>query len=274
MLQRAIPSSGETLPVIGLGTWIQFDVNLSEAERQSLSEVLQVLAENGGKVIDTSPMYGKSEQVIGELTAASGIADQFFYATKVWTTGRENGIQQMEASMRKMRRTVIDLMQIHNLVDWQTHLKTLQQWKEEGKIRYTGITHYTTSAHEQLEQIIRSHDVDFLQVNYSIGVRNAELRLLPAAMDRGVAVLINEPLEKGSLFNIVKGKALPPWAKEYNIDSWSQFFLKYIVSHPAVTCVIAGTSNPKNLQDNIQAGVGPIPDEKMRKKMVDFIENL
>ncbi len=274
MIQRAIPSSGELLPVIGLGTWIQFDVGTRQEERQPLKEVLQLLAEKGGKLIDSSPMYGRSEQVIGELTSESTFKDHYFYATKVWTTGREQGIQQMEASLRKMKRKTLDLIQVHNLVDYQTHLKTLNSWKEEGKVRYTGITHYTATAHNQLEQVLQSYKVDFLQVNYSIRVRNAEQRLLPAALDKGVAVIINEPLERGTLFKAVKGKTLPSWAREYNINSWSQFFLKYIISHPAVTCVIAGTSNPNNMLDNLQGGEGELPDEKMRKKMVEFMENL
>ncbi len=271
MLTRPIPSSGEALPVVGLGTWIQFDVGAAESERQPLREVLQRMADMGGKLIDSSPMYGESEQVVGDLTAATGLADRFFYATKVWTSGRQAGIDQMEASLRKMRRKTMDLMQVHNLVDWRTHLKTLQQWKDEGKIRYVGVTHYTVSAHEQLEQIIKSHRIDFVQFNYSIRVRNAERRLLDAARDRGVAVIINEPFEKGSLFSAVKGKTLPEWAAEYDINSWGQFFLKFILSHPAVNCVIPGTSNPKHAADNMGAGFGSLPDAKGREKMAQVV---
>lgn len=267
MLTRPIPSSGEALPVVGLGTWIQFDVGAADAERQPLREVLQRMSDMGGKLIDSSPMYGQSEQVVGDLTAATGLADRFFYATKVWTSGRQAGIDQMEASLRKMRRKTMDLMQVHNLVDWQTHLKTLERWKEEGKVRYVGVTHYTVSAHEQLEQIIKSQQIDFVQFNYSVRVRNAERRLLDAARDRGVAVIINEPFEKGSLFSAVKGKALPEWAAEYDINSWGQFFLKFILSHPAVNCVIPGTSNPKHAADNMGAGYGRMPDAKGRELM-------
>lgn len=271
ILTRPIPSSGEALPVVGLGTWIQFDVGAAESERQPLAEVLQRMSELGGKLIDSSPMYGQSEQVVGDLTAATGLADRFFYATKVWTSGRQAGIDQMEASLRKMRRKTMDLMQVHNLVDWRTHLKTLQQWKDEGKIRYVGVTHYTVSAHEQLEQIIKSHRIDFVQFNYSIRVRNAERRLLDAARDGGVAVIINEPFEKGSLFSAVKGKTLPEWAAEYDINSWGQFFLKFILSHPAVNCVIPGTSNPKHAADNMGAGFGSLPDAKGREKMAQVV---
>lgn len=271
MLTRPIPSSGEALPVVGLGTWIQFDVGAAESERQPLREVLQRMADMGGKLIDSSPMYGQSEQVVGDLSVATGLADRFFYATKVWTSGRLAGIGQMEASLRKMQRKTMDLMQVHNLVDWRTHLKTLQQWKDEGKIRYVGVTHYTVSAHEQLEQIIKSHRIDFVQFNYSIRVRNAERRLLDAARDRGVAVIINEPFEKGELFGAVKGKTLPEWAAEYDINSWGQFFLKFILSHPAVNCVIPGTSNPKHAADNMGAGYGRLPDAKGREKMAQVV---
>ncbi|MDB5223794.1 MAG: aldo/keto reductase [Chitinophagaceae bacterium] len=273
MLQRIIPSSEELTPVIGLGTWIKFDVT-SAAEKQTLVNNLKLFSDNGGRLIDTSPMYGNAEKVIGEVTQQSGIADKFFYATKVWTSGKEEGIQQMESSMQKMQRKTMDLIQVHNLVDWKTHLKTLRQWKEEGKVRYIGITHYTTSYHDELEKIIRSEKIDFVQFNYSIGVRNAEHSLLQTAMDKGVAVLINEPLEKGNLFKKVKGKSLPGWAIENDINTWAHFFLKYIISHPAVTCVIPATSNPKNLLDNLSASEGRLPDEKLRRNMVEFFEGL
>ena len=273
MLQRIIPSSGESIPVIGLGTWIKFDVT-SASEKETLINNLKIFAEKGGKLIDTSPMYGNAEKVIGEVTQQSGIANSFFYATKVWTTGREEGIQQMGSSLQKMQRKNADLIQIHNLVDWQTHLKTLRQWKEEGKVRYIGITHYTTAHHGELESIIKKEKIDFVQFNYSIGVRNAERSLLQTAMDKGVAVLINEPLEKGELFKKVKGKSLPGWAIENDMHTWAQFFLKYIISHPAVTCIIPATSNPKNLLDNLSAGEGKLSGEKLRKKMVEFFEGL
>ncbi|MBX3239086.1 MAG: aldo/keto reductase [Chitinophagaceae bacterium] len=274
MLARPIPSSNELLPVVGIGSWIQFDAGNNAKERENLTEVLRQVMNGGGKLIDSSPMYGSSEEVIGDLTQAMKTPDHFFYATKVWTSGKEAGIRQMEASFRKMKRKHMNLMQIHNLSDWETQLKTLVQWKKEGKIRYIGITHYTTSMHATLQRVFEKHPVDFVQFNYSILTRDAEKSILPAAMNKGVAVIINEPLEKGRLFSLVKDRALPAWAKDYDIHSWAQYFLKYIVSHPAVNCVIPGTSNPKHAADNMLAGYGRLPDESVRKKMVAYLENL
>lgn len=274
MLKRQIPSSGEMLPVIGLGSWLQFDVDDAEEKRSPLKEVLLSMKELGGKVIDSSPMYGRSEKVIGELTTELSISDDFFYATKVWVTGEQKGIDQMEESLKLLKRPYIDLMQVHNLVDWKTHLKTMKKWKEENKIRYTGITHYTENFHADLEDIINNEKIDFVQFNYNIGERNAEKSLLDTALDRGVSVIINEPYEKGSFFQKVKNVQLPPWASDYDINSWGQYFLKYIISHPAVTCVIPGTSNPKHLQDNMQAGYGRLPDEAGRRKMAEFFSKL
>jgi diketogulonate reductase-like aldo/keto reductase len=262
------------IPVIGLGTWSRFVVGTSAKERQPLRSVLQTLSNIEGTLIDSSPMYGRSEETVGDLTTELGIAEKFFYATKVWTTGRQEGIDQMHTSMRRMRRTTMDLMQIHNLVDWKTHLDTLRRGKEEGKIRYIGITHYTTASHRELEQIIKSNKIDFVQFNYSIRVRNAEKSLLNTAMDSGTAVIINEPLEKGDLFDLVKGRPLPAWSAEYDIQSWGEFFLKYIISHPAVTCIIPATSDPKHCGENLRAGFGRVPDEKGRKRMIEFIEKM
>ncbi|WP_353720526.1 aldo/keto reductase [Dyadobacter sp. 676] len=274
ILERKIPSTGERLPVVGLGSWQQFDVGTAAAERAPLKEVLKKMQEMGGKVIDASPMYGRAEQVIGDLTAELKLNDRFFFATKVWTTGKQEGIDQMNASLRKLKRQTIDLMQVHNLQDWETHLKTLKDWKAAGKIRYTGITHYTDAAHSKLEQIVKSENVDFVQFNYSIRSRNAEKSLLKAAKDKGVAVIINEPFEQGALFRAVKGKELPAWAGDYDIRSWAQFFLKYIISHDAVTCVIPGTSDVKHLVDNLGAGEGRLPDEAGRKKMRDWMAGI
>ena len=271
MLTRQIPSSGEMLPVIGLGTWRQFDVGVAVEERRPLLEVLKRMNEKGGKVIDSSPMYGRSEDVIGDLTKEMKDADKFFYITKVWTRGREEGIEQMNASFRKMRRSKMDLMQVHNLVDWQTHLATLRKWKQEGKVRYIGITHYTDSAHDELERIVKSERLDFVQFNYSIRNRHAEKSLLNAAKDRGTAVIINQPFESGSLFDVVRNKPLPVWAREYDIKNWAQFFLKYIISHPAVTCVIPGTSNPVHVVENMEASYGRLPDDNARKKMANHV---
>ncbi len=243
MNTRSIPSSGEKLPVVGLGTWQQFDVGASDSERDPLREVLRRMVEYGGRVIDSSPMYGNAETVIGDLTSELDSLNRFFYATKVWTAGEEEGIEEMETSMRRMRRRTMDLMQIHNLVDWKTHLRTLRNRKTEGRIRYIGITHYTESSHDELERILRKEPLDFVQFNYSIRVRNAERTLLNTARDRGVAVLINEPFEKGVLFTAVKGITLPAWASEYEIDSWAQFFLKYLLS-----LVIENGFEEKNLE--------------------------
>jgi diketogulonate reductase-like aldo/keto reductase len=272
MILREIPSTGETIPVIGLGTWQSFDVS-SSSNLESLKQVLSTMRDAGGKLIDSSPMYGKSEEIVGLLTEKE-IPGQFFYATKVWTQGREEGTRQMEKSFRKFRRQVIDLMQIHNLVDWKTHLQTLRKWKEEGRIRYIGITHYTDSMHNELEKIIRAEAIDFVQFNYSITDRHAEESLLRTAADCGVATLINRPFGEGRLFNKVKGKALPSWAKDYGIDNWSQFFLKFIISHPGVSCVIPATSDPLHAADNMKAGSDLLPDEATRKKMAAFVDGL
>lgn len=274
MIERRIPSTGEALPVIGLGSWLQYDVGKMAPEREELSDVLRKMSELGGRVIDSSPMYGKAEDVIGELTEQTGLAEKFFYATKVWTSGEKSGIEQMENSLKKMKRSVMDLIQVHNLLDWQTHLKTLNKWKQQGKVRYTGITHYTSSAHDKLESILKSEKIDFVQFNYSIRERNAEKSLLTTAMERGVAVIINVPFDQNSLFKTVKGKKLPDWAEDYDIKSWGQFFLKYIISHPAVTCVIPGTSNPEHLVENMGAGFGNLPDEKARAEMVSYFEKI
>lgn len=274
MKTRPIPSSGEMLPIVGLGTWIQFDVGASEADREPLRKVLNLMVEQGGKVIDSSPMYGNAEKVVGDLTNDIGHSDHFFYATKVWTRGRDSGINQMNASMQKMGRETMDLIQVHNLLDWKTHLETLHEWKEEGKIRYTGVTHYTNASHDDLEEIVRNREIDFVQFNYSIRERHAEQSLLDAAKDNGVAVLINQPYGGGSLFQAVSGKSLPDWASGYDINSWGQFFLKYILSHQAVTCVIPGTSDPEHLVDNMGAGYGPMPDKQARKEMLSYFESL
>lgn len=272
MMKRRIPSSGEMLPVVGLGTWAQFDVGPSEAEREPLRGVLRMMAAKGAEVIDSSPMYGRSEAVVGDLASELGLSDKLFYATKVWTSGREAGIRQMESSMAKMRRARMDLMQVHNLVDWQTHLETLRDWKKEGKVRYIGVTHYLDSAHPVLERMAKEEEIDFIQVNYSIRSRNAERSLLDAAMDNGVAVIVNRPFGEGSLFGYTRGRKLPDWASDYGIGSWAQFFLKYLLSHPAVTCVIPGTSRPENMLDNLGAAEGPLPDEKARLRMAEYVE--
>ena len=270
---RTIPSSNEKIPIVGLGTWQTFDVGNSTEKRSVLMEVLKKMHEKGGKVIDSSPMYGSSESVVGDLTQETGLAEHFFYATKVWTQGKEAGIQQIKSSMRKMKRKQMDLVQIHNLVDYSTHVKTLRELKDNGTIRYWGITHYLDSAHEQLANIIKSDRPDFVQFNYSIRSRNAEKELLDVARKNGTAVLINRPFEGGSLFRLTKNKALPHWCDEFDIKSWGQYFLKFILSHPAVTCVIPGTSKPHHAVDNMMAGHGKIPDKFFREKMLNHIKS-
>jgi diketogulonate reductase-like aldo/keto reductase len=272
MITRIIPSSGELLPVIGLGTWQTFDVG--SEKYPALEKVLSTMHDAGASLIDSSPMYGKSEKVVGDITASMPIADDFFYATKVWTTGLQEGIRQMETSMRLMQRKKMDLIQIHNLTDWKTHLPQLRRMKEAGTIRYTGITHYTDDSHDALEKIILSEPIDFVQFNYSITARHAEKRLLDAAASKGVATLINRPLGVGELFNKVKGKSLPSWANEMDIDSWPVFFLKYIIAHPAVSAVIPATGNSVHAAENLKAGEGYLPDDATRKKMIAYLEAL
>lgn len=272
IMKRKIPSTGEALPAVGIGTWQTFDVGTSDQARNPLKEVLKQLIEQQGSVIDSSPMYGHSEKVVGDLSTELGINQKLFMATKVWTTGRDAGIRQMEDSFSLMRRKQMDLMQIHNLVDWRTHYKTLQQWKEEKKIRYIGITHYVDSAHDELENIIRNNKMDFIQINYAINNRHAENRLFKACTDQGVAVLINQPFGGGGLFGRVRGKQVPAWAQEFDCTSWGAFFLKFILAHPAVTCVIPGTAKLNHMVDNLSAGVGKLPNEKQRQQMIQFIE--
>jgi diketogulonate reductase-like aldo/keto reductase len=271
ILKRRIPSTGEEIPVIGLGTWQTFDVTNDEAELQPLRDVLKLMIENGSTLIDSSPMYGRSQAVVRTLSASLGLNSKFFIATKVWTNGEEAGRNQMNNSFKELNRRVVDLMQVHNLVDWKTHLKTLQQMKEEGKIRYIGLTHYLDSAHRTIEDIIANHSVDFIQINYSIISRNAEKRLLDAAADHNVAVIVNRPFEKGELFSRVKEKRLPAWAHDFDCHSWAQFFLKFILSNPHATCVIPGTSKTKHLINNLGAGCGALPDKATRQKMIDLI---
>jgi len=271
---RPIPASGEQLPIVGIGTWQTFDVGNHSTQRTELKKVLRTFVELGGEVMDSSPMYGTSEKVVGDLAADLGILDQLFMATKVWTSGEKSGIVQMKDSMQKMRRQPMDLMQVHNLLDFKTHIKILQKWKAEGKVRYIGITHYVDNRHDEMAELIKKYPLDFIQINYSIQSRNAEKRLFPTAKDKGVAVLVNRPYEGGQLFRTIKNTALPIWVKNYDINSWGQYFLKFILSHPAITCVIPGTSKLKHLQDNMEAGLGRLPDEKGREKLAAFLQNL
>ena len=267
MHTRKIPSTGEALPVVGCGTWQTFDVGPSAAERAPRAEVLKVLFEAGGSVIDSSPMYGKAEGVVGDLLAASGTRDKAFLATKVWTNGRDAGIAQMKESMRRLRTDRIDLMQIHNLVDWRTHLPTLKAWKAEGRLRLLGITHYTESAHGELETVMKAERWDFVQLNYALDDRAVEKRLLPLAQERGIAVLVNQPFGGGGLLRKLSGRPLPDWAGEIGCSSWAQLLLKFVLAQRAVTCVIPGTSKPEHMRDNAQAGLGVYPDARLLQRM-------
>jgi diketogulonate reductase-like aldo/keto reductase len=268
ILTRKIPSSGEKLPVIGLGTWQTFDAEPASAERKPLEEVVQAFAKLGGKVVDTSPMYGRSEAMLGEIVASLNLRDSLFLATKVWTSGRLAGIRQMEESMRRLQAGRIDLMQVHNLVDVSTQLETLQEWKRDGRIRYIGVTHYTAGGHEAVTQMVASQPLDFIQVNYSVGEREAERRLLPLAIDRGVAVIANRPFASGDLFRRLRGKPLPDWAAEIECDNWAQVLLKFVISNPAITCAIPATSKAAHLRDNMKAGYGNLPNPKLRERII------
>ncbi len=271
---RPIPSSGERLPVIGMGTSRTFDVSGDQQTLSRLAEVLQVFFDNGGALIDSSPMYGEAESVVGKLLSNVYNTDVLFAATKVWTDGRQAGIDQMQQSMQRMGVQSMDLMQIHNLRDWRVHLPTLRQWKSEGKVRYIGITTSHGRFHSDLERILQSEPLDFVQLSYNIEDRAVEERLLPIAADQGIATLINRPYQRGSLFRRVRNSPLPSWAADIGCRSWGQYFLKWIVSHPAVTCAIPATSKVHHMKDNMAAGFGDLPDRKMRKKMLDHFATL
>lgn len=273
MLIKPIPGTDESLPVIGLGTYDVFDVRGSREEIETRRQIVDTLVDNGGKLIDTSPMYNRSERIIGEILQASGNRDELFLATKVWTNGKSSGETQMRRSAELMNAGVIDLMQVHNLRDTDVHMATIRAWQHDGRIRYNGITHYTASAYRSLERAMQVHEPQFLQINYSLGEREAAQRILPMAEDRGIAVLINRPFMGGRLFSAVRRRELPDWAKEF-AQSWGQFFLKFIVSHPAVTCVIPATSKLHHMADNLGAGFGAMPDAAARQRMVALWESL
>jgi len=268
MQTRTIPSSGEKLSVVGCGTWQTFDVGADANARKKLAEVLATLFDAGGSVIDSSPMYGTSEDVAGSIVADLGARSKAFIATKVWTRGKQAGIQQIERSMQLLRTDKLDLMQVHNLLDWRIHLATLRDMKAKGRIRYIGVTHYTSSAYKELEAVMRSEKLDFIQVNYSADDRAAEDRILPLAADRGMAVLINLPFGGGGLLRRLRGRPLPQWAADIDCRSWAQILLKFVLGNPAVTCVIPGTSNPDHMRENARAGVGAFLTEAQRKRIV------
>src|SRR5499427_9147990 len=274
ILERPIPKTGEAIPAVGLGTWQAFDVAGNAAEVAQAREALKALVDLGGRVIDSSPMYGSAESVSGALAQELGVQSKLFVATKVWTSGRQAGIRQMEDSIRKLRVSRLDLMQVHNLVDAGTHLATLREWKKAGRVRYIGVTHYHAGAHGDLERYIKPGDLDFVQVNYSLAEPQADRRLLAAAADSRTAVIVNRPFAEGAMFGRVKSKPVPEWAKEIGCASWAQFFLKWILAHPAVTCAIPGTRNAKHVADNLGAAFGPLPDDATRKKMAAHFASL
>ena len=273
VIQHKIPSSSESVPVVGIGTSRRYQ-GTTEAERAQLREVLRRFKGLGGKVVDTAPAYGNAETVVGDLVADLGIRDSLFIATKVGAQGREAGIEQMEQSLKRLRTRKIDLIAVHNLWDTQTQLRTLREWKQAGRIRYVGITTSSHRQYQEFEQTMKTEALDFIQVDYAIDNRNAEQRILPLAADRGMAVMINLPFGRGRLFGAVHGQKLPPWARDFDCASWAQFFLKYIASHPAVTCAIPGTATVEHIVDNLGASRGRLPEPAMRRRMESFIDQL
>jgi diketogulonate reductase-like aldo/keto reductase len=274
MAMRKVPRSGEEIPVIGMGSSNTFDVGAAAAERAPLGEVLGSLVAGGGTVIDTSPMYGRAESVLGDLIDDLGLRSRLWLATKVWTRGRAAGATQIEQSYARLRTTKLELLQIHNLLDWREHVPTIRALQESGRLRYSGITHYRADAHAELERVLAAERFDWLQVNYSLAEPEAAARLLPYCRDKGIAVMVNRPFADGALFERVRGKPLPPWAAELGCASWGQFFLRWIASHPAVTCIIPATSKPRHMADNLAAGLAPLPDEAQRKRMQAYWDSL
>jgi diketogulonate reductase-like aldo/keto reductase len=275
MLRRKIPKSGEAVPAVGLGTYRAFDLGRDDAaEWTAALEALRRFAEAGATLVDSSPMYGKAEAAIGDLCAELGLEGKLFLATKVWTEGRDAGVAQMESSLAKMRTKRLDLIQVHNLLDVEVHLKTLAAWKREGKVRYVGVTHWRDDAHDELARCLETHELDFVQLNYSARERAAEKRLLKVAADRGVAVIVNRPFGAGDLFKRAAGKPLPDWAKEVGAASWAQLFLKYVLSHPAVTCAIPASRKAAHVVDNVGAATGPLPDGEQRARIARLVDGL
>ena len=270
MLSKKIPSSDEALPVVGLGT---YNVSGTPEEIATRKNIVAQLVDAGGSLIDTSPMYNRSEAVVGDVIDAGINREDLFLATKVWTDGQKAGAVQMQRSAKLMRTQVIDLMQVHNLRDTATHMETIREWQDDGRIRYSGLTHYTAGAHESLAAEMAKFAPQFIQINYSLSEREAEDRVLPMAQDLGIAVLINRPFQAGRLFRAVAGSELPEFAKEF-ASSWGQFFLKFIISHPAVTCVIPATSKPHHMIDNLGAGFGTMPDRATRQRMIEYFSKL
>jgi len=274
VLTRAVPATGERLPVIGMGSWVTFNVGNDPSLRAARLEVLQAFFDRGGAIIDSSPMYGSSEEVIGYCLKRISNKRSLFSATKVWTVSRWHGVRQMEASRRLWGAERFDLMQIHNLLDWEAHLETLVDWKAQGRVRYIGVTTSHGRRHDALEEVMAEQPLDFVQFTYNILDRDAERRLLPLAAERGLAVIINRPFRRGALFDRFERRALPDWAGEFDCANWAQFFLKFIVSHPAVTCAIPATSRVDHMHENMGAAYGRLPDRKTRERMIRYVESL
>ncbi len=268
-LYRQVPKSGERIPVVGLGTWQAFDLGQGDADWPEATRAVDLFLRSGGRLIDSSPMYGQAEAAIGAIVSSLRGAPRPFLATKVWTSGRESGVAQINQSFRLLRTRIIDLMQVHNLMDFATHLRTLRELKERGRIRYIGATHYHSGAYDELERVVRSGAVDFIQLNYSVAEREAEQRLLPLARDSRVAVIANRPFAGGELFSTIRRKPLPAWAGELRCTSWAQLLLKYVLADSAITCAIPGTRNPRHVADNLGAALAPLPDAAMRRRILE-----
>jgi diketogulonate reductase-like aldo/keto reductase len=273
-IKKIIPASGEKIPVIGMGSWLTFDVGDDEAARATRVQVLQAFFDQGGALIDSSPMYGSAQAVIGHSLRQIQNKSALFAATKVWIYGQWLGIKQMQAARELWGVPRFDLMQIHNMLDWKVHLETLKAWKTEGRIRYIGITTSHGRRHAELERVLAKEPFDFVQFTYNMADRDVEQRLLPLAAERGIAVIINRPFDGGALFGPVRGKPLPAWAAEFDCTNWAQFFLKFIVSHPAVTCAIPATSQVAHMKENMGAGFGRLPDAGARQRMFSYHEKL
>ena len=274
LLTRSIPASGEALPVIGMGSWITFDVGGDQDARDARVEVLRAFFDAGGGMVDSSPMYGSSEDVIGHALVRLEDKASLFSATKVWTPSAHRGPEQMEASRRLWAVERFDLLQIHNLVEWEGHLETLKAWKAEGRVRYIGITTSHGRRHAAMERLMATEPLDFVQFTYNLVDREAERRLLPLAAERGLAVIVNRPFRRGALFDAFARKPLPAWASEFDCANWAQFFLKFVVSHPAVTCAIPATSRVDHMRENMGAGYGRLPDPELRQRMLRYVEDL
>ena len=274
ILKRAIPASGEFVPVIGMGSWITFNVGDDKALRDHRVKVLQTFLDQGGGIIDSSPMYGSAEAVIGYCLTRVAAPRSVFSATKVWTWGQSRGIGQMDTSHRLWGVDRFDLMQVHNLLDWQAHLETIAERKAAGLLRYSGITTSHGRRHNDFAAVMATHAIDFVQLTYNIVDREAEKHLLPLAAERGLAVIVNRPFRRGDLFDRFAQHTLPSWAHEIDCANWAQFFLKFVVSHPAVTCAIPATSRVDHMHENMGALRGRLPDAKLRRRMIDYVANL